>query len=233
MATDTAGDYDIFKSLWDNINDICAPGPPPGAPAKACFLMEMPGFSIDPDAFDPSKFDPAKMVSPSMATATLCDRVPAIARYFYDTGNHISFLWEQYLRTFAVKPAPPRQDETLKANYDEAIKMLYGSQEGYVNQTKTQLYKNLDPLRQAWQDAITRRNTFRSDCQTGKDKANWPANYEKNAGPYNDAVEQAYTDYNNLRLQIEKYEAAIFAYVSGDLTTMMLRQENRKSCCEC
>ena len=87
-------DFNIFKALWQNVNDVCAPPPPPGQPAKACFLMELPGFTINPDSFDSSKFDPKTMVSPDMLVATLCDRVPALACYFYDTGNHISFFLE-------------------------------------------------------------------------------------------------------------------------------------------
>ena len=216
-------DLDIFKSLWENINDVCSPLPPPGAPAKSCFLMEMPGFTVDPDAFDPSKFDPTKP-SPDLETSNLCDRVPALARYFYDTGNHISFLWKQLLETFHIKPDPETEDKTIKQQYDEALKMLYGGPDGYVNQKKTPLFSNVDVLRGKWEDAMKEEADYRNLCQS--DTKNWPANFEKGAGPHREAVKQAYTEYNNLKLQIEKYEAAIFAYASGDLNTMMLKQEN-------
>ena len=178
-------DFDIFKSLWQNVNDVCAPPPPPGQPAKACFLMEMPGFSVDSDAFDPSKFDPKTMVSPDMSVATLCDRVPAIARYFYDTGNHISFFWSQLMKTCILKPVEENGQDTTKQKYEEALQMLYGGKEGYEN-------------------------------------------YENNAGPYNEKVDAAYWEYNNLKMQVERYEAAIFRYATGDLSTVLLEQASGK-----
>ena len=219
----SSDDLDIFKSLWENINDVCSPPPPPGVPAKSCFLMELPGFTVDPDAFDPSKFTPTKP-HPDLTTANLCDRVPVIARYFYDTGNHISFFWKQLLQTFQIKPNPSGEDESLKEQYDAAIKMLYGGPEGYVNQKKTPLYSNVDVLRKKWEDTMQKETDYRNQCQ--RDTKNWPSNFEKGAAPYREAVEQAYSEYNNLKLQIEKYEAAIFAYAAGDLKTMMLEQEN-------
>ena len=218
-------DFDLYKSLWSNINDVCAPAPLPDAPAKGCFLMEMPGFSVDPDAFDPSKFDPNK-TSPDLATAILCDRVSAIAQYFYDTGSHISAYWEQFLRTFKIKDAP-QDDPQLKKACDNAIEMLYGGPEGYINQTKTPLYSQLDTLRDNWQKAMEEKNKFWAECQANKD--DWPENFEANAALYVDKVNEAYTEYDNLNLQIENYEAAIFQYVSGDLSTLMLERERSKS----
>ena len=129
-------DFDIYESLWSNINDVCAPPPPPGHPAKACFLMEMPGFSVDADAFDPTKFEPGTMTSPECATAMLCDRVPALAQYFYDTGDHISFNWQVLLNTYGISGTAASENAALKERYDEAIKMLYGSQEGYIKQRR-------------------------------------------------------------------------------------------------
>ena len=93
-----------------------------------------------------------------------------------------------------------------------------------MNQKKTPLYSNVDVLRKKWEDAMQKETDYRNRCQ--RDTKNWPSNYEKGAGPYRDAVEQAYTEYNNLKLQIEKYEAAIFAYAAGDLKNMLLLQEN-------
>ena len=223
MALD-AGDFDLFSSLWNNINDITVPKPGPGQPAKACLLMELPGFSIDPKAFDPSKFEPNTMNSPGMAIATLCDRIPAIARYFYDTGNHISFFWNQLLRTFILKPRSEASDKLAKQRYDEALEVLYGGKEGYIQQTKTPFFSNLDVLLEAWQDAMTERVKFRAKCLA--DAANWPQNFENNAGPYNEKVEAAQWEYNNLKLQVERYEAAIYRYAAGDLTTMLLEQES-------
>lgn len=128
-------DFDIYKSLWMNINNVCAPPPPPGAPAKACFLMEMPGFTVDPNAFNPKSFNPSTMVSPECATATLCDRVPAFASYFYDTGERISSNYKLFMETFTIKST--REECTaLKERYDEAIKMLYDDEQGYVMQKK-------------------------------------------------------------------------------------------------
>ena len=180
----------------------------------ACFLMELPGFSVDPNAFDPNKFagKESTMPSPDYATALLCDRVPAIAQYFYDTGNHISFYWQMLLSMYGIT-TPPEDNTKLKARYDEAIKMLYGSPEGYVTQQKTKLFNNLDVLRSAWNDKETQLTDYRTQCQKNKDK--WPGNYEIGAGPKRDAVQQAFTEYNNLKMEIKHYEAAIFAYASG------------------
>ena len=100
--------------------------------------------------------------------------------------------------------------------------MLYGGPEGYVNQKKTPLYSNVDVLRKTWEEKKQKEAEFRNECQ--KDEENWPSNFEKGAGPYREAVDQAYGEYNNLKLQIERYEAAIYAYASGDLKTMMQEQ---------
>ena len=94
----------------------------------------------------------------------------------------------------------------------------------HQEQENSILRANLDDLRTEWQDAMTEREIFRSKCLSDKEK--WPRNYQDNAAPYNEKVEQAYTEYNSLKLQIEKYKASIFRYATGDLSTMMLEQEN-------
>ena len=217
-------DLGIFKSLWEYINDITAPKAGPGQPEKACFLMELPGFSIDPNAIDPSKFDPSTMNSPEFILSTLCDRIPAIARYFYDTGNHISFFWNQLLKTYILKPLPANTEKAVKEKYEEALDVLYGGRQGYILQKKTPFFSRLDVLREAWQDALTERVTFRANCLA--DRANWPQNFENNAGPYNEKVEATEWDYNNHKLQVERYEAAIYHYAAGDLSIVMLEQES-------
>lgn len=219
-------DFDIYKSLWSNINDVCAPPPPPGRPAKACFLMEMPGFSVDPDAFDPTKFEPGTMTSPECATAMLCDRVPALAQYFYDTGDHISFYWQVLLSTYGISTTAASGNAALKEGYEEAIKMLFGSKEGYIKQEKTQLFKNLDVLREDWHKAELKITEFKTECQV--DKKNWPGNYQTGVAPLKEAAEQAYTNYNNLKMQIKRYGSAIFAYATGDLNSLMLDQQSSK-----
>lgn len=222
-------DFNIYKSLWSNINDVCAPPPPPGQLAKACFLMEMPGFSLDPDAFDPTKFDPGTMTSPGCATAMLCDRVPALAQYFYDTGDHISFYWQVLLNTYGIS-ATASDNAALKQKYDDAIKMLYGGLEGYIKQEKTALFKNLDTLRENWQTAKQQITVFKNKCQ--KDKKNWPGNYETGVAPLKEAADQAYTEYNNLKKQLKHYEAAICDYAAGDLNTLMLDQQSSEILCK-
>ena len=222
MASDS--DFDIFKSLWEIVYDLTVPKPGPGEPAKACLLMELPGFSIDPNAFDPSKFNPRTMVSPGMAIATLCDRIPAIALYFYDTGNHISFLWNQLLKTFILKPLSEKMDKATQQRYEEALDALYGGQKGFTLQVKTPFFSRLDVLREAWQDAMTERVKFRAKCL--EDKANWPQNFEIGAGPYNEREEAARREYYDLKLQVERYEAAIYSYAARDLTTVLLEQES-------
>lgn len=219
-------DFNVVRTLWTQINEICCPPPPPGEDPKAFFLMESPGFSVDPTAYDRHKFDPAKMMSPDCAVASLCDRIPALASFFYDTGNHISYFWKIFLETFTIKGSSKEKNAEVKARYDEAIKMLYGSPEGYIKQEKTQLYQGLEKLRDKWDAAKKKQDHFKSEMR--KDKKRWPGNYETNAATYVDAVEEAYTEYNNLKLQIEKYEASIFAYAMGDLNTVLLDQANSK-----
>ena len=216
-------DFDVFQSLWSNINDTCAPAPPPGSDAVSCFLMEMPGFSINPKAFDPQSFNEleSQEMSPDCAVARLCDRVPAVANYFYDTGNKISFYWNQLCTTYG-STAPEAQSARLKERYDSAIKALYGSQEGYINQEKTKLFQNVETLRSAWEEKQDELAEFKKTCQ--KDKKNWPGNYEKESGPLRDAVEEAHTEYNIVKMEIKHQEAAISAYETGDLDTMMLEQ---------
>ena len=79
--------------------------------------MEMPGFSVDPDAFDPLKFDPGTMMSPECATSSLCDRIPLFAPYFYDTGNHISFFWKLLLETYTIEGEFDKKNADLDARY--------------------------------------------------------------------------------------------------------------------
>ena len=221
----SAKDFDIFRSLWTNINDATVPQTPPGQKPKACLLLEMPGFSVDPNSFDVNNFNPATQTHPDRAVALLADRVPVLAPYFYDTGSHISFFWKQLLNTFELSWAP-HEDEKLKEKYDGAIKMLYGSEEGYIKQEKTQIFKNLEDLRSKWLAAKDDESKFWKQCQ--EDKTGWPENFQTHAGPEVDKMNQAFTEYDNLKSQIEQYEAAIFQYTRGDLSRLLLEQEQRK-----
>lgn len=222
-------DLDILRSLWENINDICVPPSPPGMPAKACFLMEMPGFAIDPDAFDRSKFTEGHK-SPDLAKAGLCDRVPFISRCFYDTGNRISFLWKSLLRSFVIEPDNTGADKERKKKYDEAIKALFGSRDGFIRHEKTPLYKSVDTLREKWEKAKEKEAQFRHECQ--KKTANWPGNFHRGADPYREEVEDRYSEYDSVKVIVDKYEAAIHAYASADLTTVM-EEQNSSECAQC
>ena len=104
--------------------------------------------------------------------------------------------------------------------------MLYGGPDGYKAQKKTPFFSNLDTLRDNWQKAMQARNAFRAKCQ--KDPKKWPQNYKANAQPYNDKVQETHTEYDNLRQQIENHQAAIFQHASGDLSALMLEQEESK-----
>ena len=165
-------------------------------------------------------------MSPDCATLSLCDCVPALAPYFYDTGNHISFFWDLLLETFTVEGDFGNKKTEVEARYERAIDMLYCSKEGYKNQEKTPFYQGMSKLRDEWRRAERNKESFKKKCMD--DEENWPGNYEKGAAPFVDAVEQAYTEYNNLSLQIDKYESAIFAYAMGDLNTVLLDQEISK-----
>lgn len=221
-------DFDLFRSLWTNINDATVPKQPPGQPPKAILLMEMPGFTVDPESYNTSigkEFNDQKR-HPDRAVAMLADRVPALAPYFYDTGSTISFYWDQLLSTFKLR-YNPEDDPKLKEKYDEAIKMLYGSKEGYKQLKKSKIFENREVLRQNWLDAKEEERKFWLDC---KEKPGWPQNFQSHAGPYVDKKNQAYTEYDNIKSQIEQYEAAIFQYTRGDLSRLMLYQEQGISC---
>ena len=220
-------DFNALETLWSQVNDICVPPQPPGQPAKAFLLLESPGFSVDPNAYDPTKFKEGIMMSPECAASSLCDRVPALAPFFYDTGNHISFFWKMLLETFTIEGDFDQKNAEIKARYEKAIKMLYGSEESYIQQEKTPLFQGRTKLRDSWKTAMAKKEGFKTQCE--KDHANWPGNYEEGAAPYVDAVDEAYTEYNNLRLQIQKYESAIFAYSMGDLNTVLMDEECSKN----
>lgn len=211
MSDTATRDSDVLRSLWANVSTVCVSPPTPGELNKECFLMEMPGFSVDPDAFDPLKFNPATMMSPECAIASLCDRVPALARFFYDTGDHISSYWKVLLDTFTIESDSEKNAE-LKARYDEAIEVLYGSLDGYINQQKTPLFLSLDKLREQWEAAKKKKDYFEKIMRKG----------EKN--PFNNAVEEAYTEYENLKLKIQNYKATILAYNVKDLYSILLEQ---------
>jgi len=213
----------MFRSLWTNINNATVPKPLPGKAIKALFLMEMPGFAVDPEAY--SKFEPDEAMHPDRMVAMLVDRVPALAPYFYDSGSTISFYWTQMLETFKLRYAP-EDDPNLKAKYEEAIKMLYGSEEAYIKQTKTRLFQNLDKLREEWLAKQEDVAKFWESCK--EEKTRWPQNFQSRAGPYVDGKNQAYTEYDNLKSQIEQHEAAIFQYTRGDLSRLLLQQAQGK-----
>ena len=118
------------------------------------------------------------------------------------------------------------QSEAKKKAYEEAIKMLYGSMEGYKKQEKTELFKNMDVLRDVWEKKQQTVTDFKIKCQ--KDKKNWPGNYEKSAGPLVDAARQAYVEYDTLKMQIQRYESDIYAFATGNLNTLMLEQATSK-----
>lgn len=216
-------DFNIFKALWININNAVVPPTPPGQPVKACLLLEQPGFSVNPDSLNPDKFDPSKEMHPDRAKAMLADRVPALAPYFYDTGSHISFFWKQFLETFKLKWTP-EDDEKLKAKYERAIKMLYGDEEGFINQKKTPFFEELEQLLKKWKVAKQERDKYYEHCQDKDEKKNWPENFQTGAGPEVDKMDQAYIEYENRKSQIEQCEAAIFQYTRGDLSRLLLEQ---------
>ena len=214
-------DFNIFKSLWSRINDAVIRPPIPGDPARDFLLMEMPGYSINPDVFDEDKFyENPNAMSPAYATALLVDKVPAFAPYFYDTGSHISFYWKQLVETFVIVDKS-KVNQELKAKYDYAIEMLYGDLNGYKNQRKTELFKKLDTLRTEWHKAREELEKFRKKCQR---KPDWPENFEPRVKPYVDRVDDTFTEYDNVQSQIEQYQAAIFQYTRGDLSILLLHQ---------
>jgi hypothetical protein len=93
--------------------------------------------------------------------------------------------------------------------------MLYVN---YAKQEKTQLYKKVDTLLEKWQEAMRNKERFYQECVGDNDEDGKGATYfETNAGPYIEEVEQALSEYEQLKRQIRNYEAAIYEYTSGDL----------------
>ena len=134
-------DFDLYKALWESINNIVAPDPPPSQEPKGCLLLESPGFSINPEYYDYEAFNKTfnedePRPSPNYLTAQLCDKVPALSQYFFDTGTRISFKWKQLLSTFWLTYRPD-DDKDLRERYLKAVEMLYSD---YAGQTKTELF---------------------------------------------------------------------------------------------
>ena len=187
--------------------------------SKVCFVMEMPGYTLDPDSFNPLKFDPRTGMSPDCARALLCDRVPALAPYFYDTGNHISFFWKLLLDTYTIKRKCIKNAEE-EANYEEAIKVLYGSPDRYIFQQKSTLYKSIDKLRDHLDAAIKHDGD-----EILKHKKSSPENC---TSPLLEKVKDAPSEYSKLKLQIGRYEKAIFSNNGEDLDTLLMEHANSK-----
>ena len=111
-----SSDFGIYKALWEKIDDLVVPDPPPNQEPKACLLLERTGFSINPEFYDYDTFNESfksgePRPSPDYLTAQLCDKVPALSQYFYDTGSRISFKWRQLLLTFWLKYYPAGDDK--------------------------------------------------------------------------------------------------------------------------
>ena len=221
-SSSAVSDFNFFKSLWSRINDAVVRPPFPGDEAtKECLLIEMPGFSINPDNFDVENFrnNPSGM-SPACATAKLVDRVPALAHYFYDTGCHVSFYWKQFLETFVVVNNP-EDDPEVTSKYEDALEVLYGGSEGYRDLKKSEVFDRLDKLRDKWFVAKTKLEEFKRNCQK---KIDWPENFESHVQLYLNKEEDAFIQYNNLRSQIALHQAAIYQFTKGDLSTLLMHQ---------
>ena len=135
--------FEIFNNLWQTIQDCVASAP--GAPFqrhKTWLLLEHPGFAIDADCYNPELYRRsfAKLSSrpsPEYLIAQLCDRVPALAHNFFDTGDRISLKWKQLLSTFSHHPSHDHDDPQLKERYEKAINALYVD---FEEQRKSDLY---------------------------------------------------------------------------------------------
>ena len=223
MATDQH--LDIIKSLWKSINDIFVLPPPPGSRATTTFLMETPGLTIDPDSYDLEKFnDSESTTSPSYATARLCDRVPGLVHHhFFDTGRCVSSQWRILVEQYAISAEEPddKAAAELKKKYDEAVVALYGSQSGYIDQQKTELFLKLDVLRGYWEKKKRESIAFERACQ---EQQNLPDSFSIEADDKAAALEEALAAYNSLKTKIKKYEDDMLAYATSGIETIMLDQ---------
>lgn len=230
------GDVDLSGTLWISINNVVVPTTPKDKTPTAVFLMESPGFAVNPEDFDPDKFQSNDFsdrgrdrMHPDRAIAQLADRVPAVSPYFFDSGTHISYYWRQLLETYKLSWSP-KDDPELREKYKNAVKMLYGSEESnfeesekrYFNNEKSHFFEQLDTLSQAWEGAKKKEKDFLEECQGNK--KDWPQNFQTSAGPTIDKTIQAFTEYDNLKAQIQQYQAAISQYTRGDLSRLLLDQ---------
>ena len=66
---------------------------------------------------------------------------------------------------------------------------------------------------------MQKKEDFYKECVNDEDKG--AEFFESNAGPYIEEVEQALSEYEQLKRQIKNYEAAIYEYTSGDLSVVV------------
>lgn len=231
------GDVDLSGTLWISINNVVVPTTPKDKTPTAVFLMESPGFSVNPEDFNPDNFQSNDFgdrgrdrMHPDRAIAQLADRVPAVSPYFFDSGTHISYYWRQLLETYKLSWSP-KDDPKLREKYKNAVKMLYGSEEcdfeesekRYFKNEKSEFHKQLKAFSESWESAKKEEKEFLDKCRHDQ-KDGWPQNFQKSAGPTIDKTIQAFTEYENLKAQIQQYQAAISQYTRGDLSRLLLGQ---------
>ena len=200
-------DYTVYKCLWTKLNEVVCP---PGRKGGSCLLLEMPGYSVNPDIFDIELFraNSNAEMSPSFATAMLVDRIPALAPCFYDTGFSVSSYWKQLIETFTVPNEQNNAD--LKEKYDEAIETLYGGTNGCKNLQTSERFKSLDALRDEWYAA----------------KVDLKQQHEELY--YKEKVDDAFLEYTSMKSQINLHQAAIFEYTRRDPNHLPLKQRQSK-----
>ena len=236
------GDVDLSGTLWISINNVVVPTTPKDKTPTAVFLMESPGFLVNPDDYNPENFEKTDFsdrgrdrMHPDRAIAQLADRVPAVSPYFFDSGTHISYYWRQLLETYKLSWSP-KDDPKLRKKYENAVIMLYGSEEcgfdesgfeesekRYFNNEKSEFHKQLEAFSKNWESAKEEEKEFLDKCRHDQ-KEDWPQNFQKSAGPTIDKTIQAFTEYENLKAQIQQYQAAISQYTRGDLSRLLLGQ---------
>ena len=224
-------DFDLVKELWIKINKVTVPQLSPDSPLKACFLMETPGFSIDPSTYDTCEWnDKSKETTeshPDRIVAELADKVPALSPFYYDTGSRISSYWNQLVTTFKL---PSQVSDADPKKYQEAVEFLYGKpgdEQDYekiqLSEMRPEIDQRVTELREKWKKAQDEKKKFWEESKVG-DEENWPKNFEMEARPYVDKINDAFTEYDNFRCLVENYQAVIFRYRRGDLGRLLLQQ---------
>lgn len=222
---DTKGnDEALLRDISNSIKDLVAADPPPGQPTRQCFVMKT-GFTINP-----ADYDPTQATTAGQKLAALFDEIPKISPSWESSGSLVSFLWHDVLLTTGRAPLNPPPVQ-LQAQYEEAIRNLYGSEDNYINLIKSPFYDSLDAARQDVQDEWFKLVGLKSKIkQMLGDASNEEVDqmYDKMSPEYIDALTEAQKQLMLRQQEIDRYTTVLFEYSTGSLETILANLKTSK-----